>query len=75
MTRVIQDLQVPLVDRKERRESWERRAKGANQAKTVIQVLQGSLDPKENQASQVLQAETAREDSKATVDSQVLQEW
>lgn len=60
--RVILDLLVPQVARKETRENPENPANEANQAKTVTLDLQASPESKENQAFPVLQAGMERED-------------
>lgn len=71
----IQGLLVLQVDREEKRENQENQENEANQEKTVIQVLQDSLEVKDNQAFPVHRAEMEREDTKVNEDSQALREW
>lgn len=75
---VTQDTPDPLarlVDRRERRENQESPANEASQEKTVIPVLQASLESKGSQVFRVHQAEMEKEVLKVTEDIPVLQEW
>lgn len=61
MTQATLEPLVLLVERREIKEKPEKRAKEANQEKTVIPDLQASPESKETQVFQVPQAETERE--------------